>query len=126
MPIAVATSLLVITMKSFAGFAGFLSTVNIRWGLAAAVTAAAVIGSLAGSRLTGRIREDLLRKAFGWFVVVMGVFVLAQQFPAHLRTNPLLWMVTGTVTVVATAVAIVRHRKRRAGEREPAQPTSRT
>ncbi len=104
MPIAVGTSLLVIAMKSFAGFAGYLSATSIDWTLAAAVTAAAVLGSLAGAKLAGRIREDLLRKAFGWFVVAMGGFVLIQQIPAQLRTNPLLWIVTAAIALAAVAI----------------------
>lgn len=108
MPVAVGTSLLVIAMKSFAGFAGYLSATSIDWTLAAAVTAAAVLGSLAGAKLAGRIREDLLRKAFGWFVVAMGSFVLAQQIPAQLRTNPLLWIVTATVASIGIAAWTIR------------------
>ncbi|WP_330275888.1 sulfite exporter TauE/SafE family protein [Lentzea sp. NBC_00516] len=81
MAVAVGTSLVVIAMKSFAGLAGYLATVHIDWTLAALVTAAAVAGSLAGGRLAGRIPETLLRKGFGWFVLVMGGFVLAQQLP---------------------------------------------
>ncbi|GAA3341181.1 sulfite exporter TauE/SafE family protein [Amorphoplanes nipponensis] len=112
MPIAVGTSLVVIAMKSFAGFAGYLSSVPINWALAAAVTTAAVLGSLAGSRLAGRIRADLLRRAFGWFVLAMGVFVLAQQLPQPVRTSPWLWsalavLAAGTAT---TAVLWRRHR----------------
>ncbi|MEV0810829.1 sulfite exporter TauE/SafE family protein [Micromonospora sp. NPDC050200] len=102
MPVAVGTSLVVIAMKSFAGLAGYLSTVTINWGLAAAVTAAAVVGSVLGGRLAGRVPEDVLRRAFGWFVVVMGVFVLAQQLPEGVRTNPVLWIALGLA--VATAV----------------------
>ncbi|GAA1408856.1 sulfite exporter TauE/SafE family protein [Catellatospora coxensis] len=79
MPVAVGTSLLVIAMKSTAGLAGYLHTVTIDWPLTAAVTAIAVLGSLAGSRLAGRIDPALLRRAFGWFVVVMGLGVLARQ-----------------------------------------------
>jgi hypothetical protein len=111
MPVAVGTSLLVIAMKSFAGLAGYLSATSIDWTLAAAVTAAAIVGSLAGARLTARIREDLLRKAFGWFVVAMGILVLAQQIPAPLRTNPLLWMITGAAIVPAMAIWIRRGRR---------------
>jgi uncharacterized membrane protein YfcA len=44
-----------------------------------AVTAAAVLGSVLGGRLVGRVDPDVLRRAFGWFVVVMGVFVLGTQ-----------------------------------------------
>ncbi|WP_433393254.1 sulfite exporter TauE/SafE family protein [Micromonospora sp. KLBMP9576] len=112
MPVAVGTSLVVIAMKSFAGLAGYLSTVSIDWGLAAAVTGAAVLGSLAGGRLAGRVPEAVLRGAFGWFVAVMGVFVLAQQLPERLRTEPLLWAVVAGAAVVVAAVAVVRRRTR--------------
>ncbi|WP_347403515.1 sulfite exporter TauE/SafE family protein [Micromonospora sp. WMMD967] len=106
MSVAVGTSLVVIAMKSFAGLAGYLSTVQIDWGLAAAVTAAAIAGSLAGGRLTARIPADILRKAFGWFVVVMGVFVLGQQLPDDLRTRPLLWAGVGVVAAITVTVAV--------------------
>ncbi|MGF1647082.1 MAG: sulfite exporter TauE/SafE family protein [Kineosporiaceae bacterium] len=76
---AVGTSLLVIALKSFAGLAGYLASVQVDWGLAAAVSAAAVVGSVAGGALTGRIPADTLRRTFGWFVVGMGAFVLAQE-----------------------------------------------
>ncbi|GIJ19739.1 hypothetical protein Vlu01_03630 [Micromonospora lutea] len=75
MPVAVGASLVVIAMKSIAGLAGYLPSVSIDWSLAAAVTTAAVVGSLAGGRLAGRVPEAVLRTAFGWFVVVMGAFV---------------------------------------------------
>lgn len=76
---AVGTSLVVISLKSFAGLAGYMSSVQVDWGLAGAVTAAAVVGSLLGGRLTDRIHPETLRKGFGWFVIVMAVFVLTQQ-----------------------------------------------
>ncbi|HET6969007.1 MAG TPA: sulfite exporter TauE/SafE family protein [Ornithinibacter sp.] len=79
MPVAVGTSLLVIAMKSFAGLAGYLSSVTIDWGLALAVTGMAVVGSVVGALLSGRVPQDRLRQAFGWFVLVMGVVVLGQS-----------------------------------------------
>jgi uncharacterized protein len=79
MPVAVGTSLLVIAMKSFAGLAGYLSSVTIDWGLAMAVTGMAVVGSVIGALLSGRVPQDHLRRAFGWFVLVMGVVVLGQS-----------------------------------------------
>ncbi|MEU8186929.1 MULTISPECIES: sulfite exporter TauE/SafE family protein [Micromonospora] len=118
MPVAVGTSLVVIAMKSFAGLAGYLSAVSIDWGLAAAVTAAAVVGSLAGGRLAGRIPEAVLRRAFGWFVVVMGVFVLAQQLPDGLRTNPALWIALG-IAVAAAVTATATHSRRAAPAEGP-------
>ena len=85
MAAAVGTSLVVIAMKSFAGLAGYLTSVQLDWGLVLAVTAAAIAGTLIGSRIAGRIPEDALRKAFGWFVLAMGTFVLTQQAPGELR-----------------------------------------
>jgi uncharacterized membrane protein YfcA len=114
MPVAVGTSLLVIAMKSFAGLAGYLSTVHIDWPLAAAVTAAAVLGSLAGSRLAGRIPETVLRKTFGWFVAAMGVFVLARQLPSNLSANPILWASATGLTAAGVAWALARRHRRSA------------
>ncbi|SEQ32571.1 sulfite exporter TauE/SafE family protein [Streptomyces radiopugnans] len=85
MPVAVGTSLLVIAMKSAAGFAGYLSTVRIDWSLTLAVTGFAIAGSLAGARLAGRVPADVLSRLFAWFVLAMGTFVLVQQAPAGTR-----------------------------------------
>ena len=81
MPAAVGTSLLVITLQSAAGLAGHLSGTALPWPLVLAVTASAVLGSLAGSRLTGRIPADRLRTAFGVLVIVIGTLVLVEQLP---------------------------------------------
>lgn len=96
MPVAVGTSLVVITMKSFAGLAGYLTSVELDWALVGAVTVAAILGSLLGSRLAGRIPEALLRKGFGVFVLVMGVFVLIQE----------LFNTTGIAAIAAALVAV--------------------
>lgn len=82
MPAAVGTSLVVISMKSFAGLGGYLTSVQLDWGLVAGVTAAAIVGSLIGAKLTGIIPENALRKGFGFFVLAMGVFVLVQELPS--------------------------------------------
>jgi len=91
MPIAVATSLLVVAMKSFAGFAGYAlqfgngsfvslnPETQINWSVTLIVTAGAIVGALVGSRMVGKIHPDKLRKGFGWFVLVMAVFILSQQ-----------------------------------------------
>ena len=79
MPTAVGTSLVVIAMQSFAGFAGHLASEQIDWRLAAFITAAAVIGALIGARLTAMVNPDALRKAFGWFVLAISSVILAQE-----------------------------------------------
>lgn len=107
MSVAVGTSLLVIAMKSFAGLAGYLTTVHLDWPLVLGVTASAVVGSVVGGRLAGKVPETALRKAFGWFVLVMGVFVLAQQGPP--ATLPVIGVVAAAMLLAAsTCMAFVR------------------
>ncbi len=79
MPVAVGTSLVVISMQSFAGLAGHLSGETIDCKLAGMVTAAAVVGSIIGGQLTSRVEPATLRKAFGWFVLAMAALVLAEE-----------------------------------------------
>lgn len=79
MPAAVATSLVVISMQSFAGLAGHLATDSIDWKLAGMVTAAAVVGSVIGGLLLPRVDPATLRKGFGWFVLAMAAVVLAKE-----------------------------------------------
>ena len=81
MEVAVGTSLVVITLKSFAGFLGYLGSTNVQWDVAGYVTAAAVVGSFLGGRLAGRFAPDVLRQGFAWFVVAMAIFILGQQVP---------------------------------------------
>ncbi|MCC3265583.1 sulfite exporter TauE/SafE family protein [Arthrobacter gengyunqii] len=102
MSIAVGTSLVVISMKSFAGLAGYLTTVQLDWSLVLAVTAAAIVGSLIGAKASGRIPETALRKGFGWFVLGMGAFVLIQQAPADLQL-----ILAGSAAALALATAAV-------------------
>lgn len=82
MAVAVGTSLLVITMKSFAGLGGYLLSVSLDWPLLAAFTGTAIAASFLGVSLAGRLPERALRTGFGIFVLIMGIFVLAQELPA--------------------------------------------
>ncbi len=81
MAVAVGTSLLVMSMKSFAGLAGYLFSVHIQWPIVLAFTAIAVVGSFIGASLSGKIPGPALRRGFGFFVLVMGGIVLAQEIP---------------------------------------------
>lgn len=98
MPIAVGTSLIVIAMKSFAGLGGYLSSVQINWTVAGAVTAAAVVGALLGARLTAKVDPDALRKSFGWFVLAMSSVILAQEI------HPVVGLATAALTAIAAAM----------------------
>ena len=98
MPAAVGTSLVVIAMQSFAGFAGHLASEQIDWRLAGLVTAAAVIGVLVGGRLIGLVDPAALRRLFGWFVLLMASVILAQE--AH----PAIGAAAAGLTVLAAGM----------------------
>jgi uncharacterized protein len=76
---AVGTSLLVIAMKSAAGFVGYLGQVEVQWGFIAAFTAVATAGIVAGTALVRHVSQHRLKRAFSVFLVVMGVFILYQN-----------------------------------------------
>ena len=100
MSAAVGTSLLVIALKSFAGLGGYMTTVSLDWPIVLSVTAAAVVGSFGGVALASRVPEQALRRGFGFFVLAMGVFVLAQELPAAAG------VVLVLIAVLAAAVAV--------------------
>jgi len=100
MPLAVGTSLVIIAMQSFAGFAGHLANEPIDWRLAGMVTAAAVVGALIGGKLVALIDPATLRKLFGWFVLLMASLMLAEEI------HPALGATTAALTVIAAALTV--------------------
>ncbi len=79
MPAAVATSLFVITINSFAGFAGYWGAVAIDWRLAGMVTGAAVVGSVVGAIMASKVKPEHLRGAFAWLVLAMAAFMMGKE-----------------------------------------------
>ena len=104
MPVAVGTSLVVIAMQSFAGFAGHLATEQIDWRLAAFITAAAVAGALIGGRLIAFVNPGTLRQMFGWFVLLMASVILAQE------VNPAVGAAAAGLTLVAAGMSLACNR----------------
>lgn len=127
MGVAVATSLVVIAMKSFAGLAGYLRTIPVDWSIALPVTAAAVVGGLAGGWLAGHLDAGRLRRGFGWFVLVMGGFVLIQQAPPALFATTWAGVTLPAGGAAALAgIAFLLLRRRRATARRAAPPKPNT
>jgi len=83
---AVGTSLFVIVMNTAAGFLGTLAHVRVDWALVGAISAAAVAGSLLGTRLARRVDPASLRRAFALFVLGMAVLVLVREARIWLET----------------------------------------
>jgi hypothetical protein len=76
---AVGTSLVIIAINSGTGFLFSLSRTVINWPLLLSVAAIAIGGILAGSMLAARIDGKKLKPAFGWFVLIMGVYILIKE-----------------------------------------------
>ncbi len=76
---AVGTSLLIIAAKSLIGFTGDLSHMQMDWKLLLTVSALAIAGIFAGDALSKKVDGDKLKKGFGWFVLIMGVYIIFQQ-----------------------------------------------
>lgn len=77
---AVGTSLIIIAAKSLIGFTGDLTGgMAIDWNFLAIFSAVAIAGILLGSRLSVHISESRLKPAFGWFVLVMGAYMMVRE-----------------------------------------------
>ena len=76
---AVGTSLLIIAAKSLIGFTGDLGNSEMNWTLLLSVTALAISGIFVGDILSKKIDGNKLKKGFGWFVLIMGVYIITQQ-----------------------------------------------
>jgi len=78
---AVGTSLLIIAAKSLIGFIGDVQRPDliIDWTLLLTVTAIAILGIFIGIYLTKFIDGKKLKKGFGWFVLIMAVYIILRQ-----------------------------------------------
>lgn len=80
MKIAVGTSLFIIAAKSLFGFIGDIQNGElINWSFLAVFTGFSVAGIFVGSWLAGYVNGNKLKKAFGWFVLVMGVYMVVRE-----------------------------------------------
>lgn len=76
---AVGTSLLIIAMKSLIGFLGDLGHYTMDWKLLAIVTILAIVGLFIGNSFNRKINAVTLKKGFGWFVLVMGIYIIIKE-----------------------------------------------
>lgn len=80
MKLAVGTSLFIIAAKSLIGFLGDVqSSQTIDWSLLLSFTGLSTLGILIGFYLSRKISGVKLKTAFGWFVLVMGIYILISE-----------------------------------------------
>ncbi len=77
---AVGTSLLIIFINSSIGFGGdlYIGT-PIDYGFLLIISTIAFIGMLIGTQLSKRIDGTKLKPIFGWFVLIMGLYIITKE-----------------------------------------------
>lgn len=86
---AVATSLVIIALKSFSGFYKYLDVLDrqnleLDWHALLLVTGLGIAGSFAGAKVAHRVPQHKLKKGFGLFLIVMGIYILYRSLPEAL------------------------------------------
>jgi uncharacterized membrane protein YfcA len=83
MKIAVGTSLFIIALKSIIGFLGDLQILSdINWTLLISFTILSLIGIFIGINLTKKMDGAKLKTGFGYFVLIMAVYILYMELIA--------------------------------------------
>lgn len=87
MRLAVGTSLVIIAIKSFAGFAGYLSVLDslelsLDWSIIVIFSSIGVIGGWLGYKISSKLNQEHVQKGFAIFLVLMGVFILYENLPS--------------------------------------------
>jgi uncharacterized membrane protein YfcA len=76
---AVATSLMIIAIKSLIGFIGDVQNLEIDWSFLGVFTGISILGIFIGIYLNKFIDGKKLKKGFGWFVLVMGIYIVFKE-----------------------------------------------
>ncbi len=76
---AVGTSLLIIAVNSLIGFAGDLGHYDFDWTFLTIVTALSIGGIFLGNRLSKNIPQQKLKTGFGWFILLMGMYIILKE-----------------------------------------------
>jgi hypothetical protein len=77
---AVGTSLVIIAAKSLIGFFGEGGdALPPNWQLILTVTGFATLGIFIGTALSKKIDGTKLKPAFGWFVLIMGIYIIIKE-----------------------------------------------
>ena len=76
---AVATSLLIIAIKSLIGFTGDVMNLTIDWVFLLSFSAFSILGIFIGIYLNKWVEGERLKKLFGWFVLLMAIYILWKE-----------------------------------------------
>src|SRR6187397_1119559 len=76
---SIGTSLVIIAINSIFGFLFSLKQTTLDWKLLLLFTGLAIIGIYLGSLSAEKISSRILKKTFGWFVLLMAIYILIKE-----------------------------------------------
>ena len=76
---AISTSLLIISIKSLFGFLGDIENLTIDWEFLLSFTTISIIGIILGTWISNFINGKNLKKIFGYFVLIMSIFIILSE-----------------------------------------------
>ncbi|WP_347217644.1 sulfite exporter TauE/SafE family protein, partial [Chryseobacterium sp.] len=76
---AIGTSLAIISLNSLIGFSSSIHNTKIEWHLLISIAAIAIVGIVIGSQISKKTDGEKLKPAFGWFILVMGIYIITNE-----------------------------------------------
>jgi uncharacterized membrane protein YfcA len=76
---SIGTSLAIIALNSLIGFTGSLDNIQVQWSFLLLTTTICVGGILIGNTVAAKVSSVRLKPAFGWFTLIVGIFVLLKE-----------------------------------------------
>ena len=77
---AIASSLVIISIKSLVGFTGDLLHTTVDWNFLSKIILLATAGIITGNYLNKKMEGAKLKKGFGFFVLAMAIIIFIEQF----------------------------------------------
>ena len=77
---AIASSLVIISIKSLVGFTGDLMHTSVDWNFLSKIILLATAGIITGNYLNKKMEGAKLKKGFGYFVLAMAIIIFVEQF----------------------------------------------
>lgn len=79
MKVAIGTSLVIISFNSLIGFFSSVNHVKVDWNFLLSLSFIAIIGIIIGTQLSKKINGEKLKPIFGWFILIMGVYIILKE-----------------------------------------------
>ena len=73
------TSLIIVTINSLIGFMGDVQTLDIEWAFLLTFTLISILGIILGVFLSKFVSGPKLKKSFGFFVLIMAIYIIFKE-----------------------------------------------